>query len=47
VLIAGVQRGIHAKVHPDPAAHDLFAVYFLADCDGGFDVEEGDYDAAK
>jgi hypothetical protein len=25
----------------------LFAVYFLADCDGGFDIEEGDYDAAE
>ena len=47
MLVAGVQRGIHAKVHPDPTAHDLFSVHFLANSDGGIDIEEGDYDSAE
>ena len=47
MLVAGVQWCIHAKVHPDPAAHYLLPIHFLADGDGGLDIEEGDYDSAE
>jgi hypothetical protein len=47
VLVAGVQRGIHAKVHSHPAAHDLLPVDLLTDSDGGVDIEEGNYNAAE
>lgn len=47
MLVAGVQRGIEAKVYPDPTAHDLLSVHFLADSDGGFGVKEGNYDSAE
>ena len=47
VLVAGVERGIEAEVDAHAAAHDGLAVDFLADLDGGGDVEEGDDDALE
>ena len=47
MLVCGVQRCVHAEVYADSVAHELLAVKGLADCYGGFDVEEGDNDAAE
>lgn len=43
MLVAWVERRREPKVHTDAAAHELFAVEFLADGDGGVNLEERDY----
>lgn len=44
MLVARIHRGIHAKVNSYAAAHNLLAIYLLAYCDCGVDIEEGHYD---
>lgn len=47
MLVGGVERCVHAKVHTHSVAHDRFTIERLPYLDSRFCVKEGDYYPAK